>query len=97
MSRENPRKTALEAIEAVRLPSGWTALTPHRDWERWTHRWAPETSARQDVELTGQLHFQALGGHKAGMVLVGGHGCEIYCRAKDTQAAVDHILAWMDR
>lgn len=84
------RRAALDAIDGVLLPVGWSQLRPHRAWERWSHR-------GEGDDITGQLHLQALGSFKAGMVLVSGYGCSVECRYQDVQMAVDHILLWMDR
>ena len=92
-----PRDAALQAVLAVRFPPDWSPVPhEHRPHERTVFRWPPGAGPGQDVAATGQVTLTALGS-APGSVEVHGGGCTIRAEHTDVQAALDHVLQWIDR
>ncbi len=92
MSSQSARAAALEAIEAVTFPDGWTMGEPdtyfrfQRIWWRENPR---DPSGQRNLSMV-RLSAQAA----RGAVEVTGFAMTIVCGGVQVQAAVDAVLAW---
>lgn len=92
MSSQSARAAALEAIEAVVFPDGWTMDEPDtyfrflRIWWRENQR---DPSGQRNLSMV-RLSAQAA----RGAVEVTGFAMTIVCGGAQVQAAVDAVLAW---
>ena len=94
-----PRDVAMQGILFAQLPTEWSPVPKgieHRPYERTVFRWPPGAGPGQNVMPIGQITLAALGSHPGSIEIHGG-GCQIGCDAKDTQAAIDHVIAWINR
>ena len=93
-----PRDAALQAVLAVRFPPDWSPVFhEHRPYERTVFRWPPGVVPGQGVEPTGMIILAALGQRNEGMVDLHGGGCAVRADHPDVQAALDHVIKWIDR
>lgn len=92
------RDEALRSILAVRIPPDWDpTFHEYRPYERGVFRWPPGVTPGQGVEPTGQVLLAALCLRNEGLVDIHGGGCSVRAGLGETQAAFDHVLAWINR
>lgn len=93
-----PRDLALQSILSVRLPPDWDpTLHEYRPYERGVFRWPPGVVPGKGVQPTGMIILAALGQRNEGMVDLHGGGCTVRADYTDVQAALDHIISWINR
>lgn len=92
-----PRDEALKAISNLRFPPDWDPVFhEHRKYDRTVYKWPLGAGPGKGIMPAGMVRATALGSSPGDVELYGG-GCTVHAGHGDVQAALDHILTWINR
>ena len=92
-----PRDEALKSILALQFPSDWDPVFhEHLKYDRTVYKWPEGAGPGKGIMPAASVTARALGSAPGEVELRGG-GCIVYAGHGDVQAALDHVLTWINR